>query len=394
MWKNNNTFYQGTVLIPVLFFYVSIGFAQISVHPVTTDLNINNKQGVFYALPRTLIKVDLEVKKTEHYAGPYAEYAGKYLDLENVTTTDYNEYAITEVKLGTISEPDPDHYYFAEINHKSLDKGQALLFSLNESGLAVGLNGTVTAQQVKDLAARTVDQNEAKSSLFEFFAESSQYEKTDTIIHKVVVDTVIVKKVYLDRRMVEKSNEQKAVEAAKMIGKIRESRYNMISGYQEIAYDGSSISLMASELQKMEKEYLSLFTGITIEKTIHYSFTVLPDPKDESGQIPVFVFSERSGIKEPGSQGGEKVSVKIEPSGEIGQLSAISEKRESSSKGDRGFYYRIPVSAKLSIDVNNDLKVQGIFPIAQYGTISYLPPFVTTVQFHLQTGEIRNMIVQ
>ncbi len=72
-------------------------FAQVTVRHLNENLNINDKHGIFYALPQTLIKVDITVIKTEHYAGPYSEFAGKYLDLEDVATNDYDEYAITNV---------------------------------------------------------------------------------------------------------------------------------------------------------------------------------------------------------------------------------------------------------------------------------------------------------
>ncbi len=130
--------------------------------------------------------------------------------------------------------------------------------------------------------------------LFVFQAETNLYEKTDTIIRKVVVDTVTVEKMYFEKKWVEKSTEKKAVEAANMISKIRENRFNLITGYHEIAFDAGTMSYMDQELQRMEKEYLSLFTGIKIEKTLNFSFTVVPELTEDNAPIPVFVFSEEA----------------------------------------------------------------------------------------------------
>ena len=161
--------------------------AQINVFHVTADLNLNDKEGVFYALPMTQIIVDVTVKKMEHYAGPYSVYAGKYLDLEDIISTDYNEYEITGVKLSTLPEPDPDHYYFVEIGEKATKEEKAIIISLSESGLIMGLNGSISKKQAKELIVKSLEEN---GDLFQYFAETNLYEKTDTIIRKVVVDTV------------------------------------------------------------------------------------------------------------------------------------------------------------------------------------------------------------
>ncbi len=126
--------YINQILLLSLSFFLSIPvFTQVTVRHVNADLNINDKNGVFYALPRTFIKVEISVIKTEHFAGPYSEFAGKYLDLEDVATNNYNEYEITNVSLSTIAEPDPEHYYFVEFDEKTLKEDKAILFSLFRS---------------------------------------------------------------------------------------------------------------------------------------------------------------------------------------------------------------------------------------------------------------------
>ena len=244
------------------------------------------------------------------------------------------------------------------------------------------------------MISKSINANNAYDGLFQYYAETNLIEQTDTIIKKVVVDTVSVEKVYIDHKWVEKGSEQKALEAANMINKIRENRFNLLTGYQEIAYDAGSMAYMSKELIKMEKEYLSLFTGITFEKILHYSFTVLPDPEKESSLLPVFVYSERSGIKDISSAGGEKINLRIEKSNGTKQLSGILESREQAGETKHGFYYRIPVSSKVSIEVNNDLRVMGYFNIAQYGIVTYLPSTISAVQFHPETGGLKNIIVE
>jgi hypothetical protein len=377
------------VLILMLYFPVS---AQVKVFHVTEGANLTDKKGMYYALPQTLIKVDITVKKKEYFAGPYADYAGKYLDLENVSTSDYSEYTITEVGLSTISRPDPAHYYFVEFDDKTIKESSAMLFTLNEAGLVSGLDGNILKSTIKENITKISDDQDAYAGLFQYSAETNMFEKTDTIISKVVVDTVTIVKKYLDRKWVEKTTEQKAVEAANMVTKIRENRFNLLTGYHEVAFDAGTMGYMARELKILEDEYLSLFIGIIIEKTLHYSFAILPEMSNENPDIPVFVFSERSGIKEPNSAGGEKIYLKIESSGLPAAMISINKEREKTA--DQGFCYRVPVTTNVSLDINSDLKAHGTFQIAQFGSVTSLPSTISSVQFFPETGAIRNVIIE
>ena len=368
--------------------------AQVKVYHVTEGVNLNDKQGVFYALPRTLIQVDVTINKTEYFAGPYAAYAGKYLDLENVSTTDYNEYSISELQLSAVAEPDPDQYYFAEFDSKTIKEGSAMLFSLSEAGLISGLDGSVLNSQLKENIVKFSGKQNVYEGLFKYSAETNLYEKADTVIKKVVVDTVTVEKKYLDKKWVEKSTEQKAVEAANMVSKLRDNRINLLTGYQEVAFDAGTMAYMDKQLKMLEDEYLSLFIGITIKKTMHYSFAVFPDPEREYSVIPVFTFSERFGIKDINAAGGEKISLKINLTDPPEFVLAANESREKSYKGDKGFCYRIPVTARVSIETGNDLKTSGIYQIAQFGSVTYLPTTISNVQFSPETGGIKNIIIE
>jgi hypothetical protein len=229
--------------------------------------------------------------------------------------------------------------------------------------------------------------------LFRYYAETNLYEKVDTIIRRVVVDTVTVEKQYLERNWVEKSDQDKALEAANKISRIREARFNLLTGYQEIPYEADALAYMDEQLLKMEKEYLSLFTGLSYKKNLTYSIIVDPERTDAGAEVPVFVFSERSGVKDPGASGGDKINMTIEALGDFGTLRSIADQKNSSG-GEKGFYYRMPVMARIRINLSTDLNVQEIFPVSQLGSVSYLPTNVTSVQFHPETGSIKTLLIE
>ncbi len=370
-----------------------ISFAQISVSHVSNGLNLNSKQGVFYALPSTLIQVKLKVTKTEFIAGPYAQYAAKYLDLGNVVTDDYNHYEINDVQLSSLAVPDPNQIYFAELNPKTTKENLSVLMSISEAGLAMGVDGTIPSDVNASLSSSGFNIQSENVDYFRYFAESNLVEYFDTIIQKVVVDTVVVEKFYLEKQWVEKDDEQKAVEAANKINKIRDAMFNLLSGYQEVPFDAGAISFMYDKLMQLENEYMSLFTGISIKKKLFYTFTVKPEKDGSSALLPVFVFSPSSGIKDIGSAGGEKISLRIDKLTDLSNISSVVNNREEGNTNSHGFYYCIPASAKVSLEINNDVKAQSTIPISQFGETTYLPPHVTSVQFHKSTGAIKAILI-
>jgi hypothetical protein len=234
----------------------------------------------------------------------------------------------------------------------------------------------------------------AYSDLFQYFAETNLYEKSDTIIRKVVVDTMTVEKMYLEKRWVEKSSEQKAVEAANMISKIREERYNLVTGYHEVPYEKGAIMYMDQQLKELENEYMSLFTGITIQKSLHYSFTTLPEPDDASGEIAICIFSERSGVKDINSAGGQRLYLQFETAEPNQDLLSAIQSREQAAGDNHGFYYRIPATSQIILEVNDDIILRENVQIAQFGAVSYLPSTITAVQFHSKTGGIKNLVLE
>ena len=366
---------------------------QINVVHVKTDVDLGAKQGFFYSLPATVVKLELDVEKEAYTAGPYAAFADEYLGLDNISSTDYNAYTIQGAKLSSMELPDATQLYFVEIQGKLSKENKAVLFSLSESGLASGIYGNIPSDKAGKGSA-FITKHDADKIDVGYFASSNRYEQLDTIIHKVLVDTVMVEKIYIDRKWLEKADEQKARDAADQITKIREARYHLLTGYQEIPYDAGSIKYMDEQLEQMENEYLSLFTGITHRQFLHYTFYVKPDPASESQKIAVFNFSKRGGIKPLSGAGGEVVSVQLKKLSTLGDLSGILNTHESQITGNHGFYYRIPVATQFSLNYSGGNSVTAIFPVNQFGDVVSLPPDVMNVEFHSLTGGVKRMLME
>jgi hypothetical protein len=380
-------------------FFLNHGFSQINVFHIDNNSNPSGKEGVFYSLPRTVIRINVTIDRIENYKGPYSEYALKYLGLKNVVMANSVEYKITGMKVTTSQQPDPDQYYFLELAGKLSKDEKAGLLSFTESGLILG-----TIPERIDTLSREekiinkeepgfATEKDVFPEVFKYSADVNFFEKVDTIIRKVNIDTMTMERQYLRRTVVEKSPEQKAKEASDYIVKIKDNRFNLISGFQEVNYNKETLEYMDSQLKQMEKEYLKLFTGISLHKTLTSSFVYTPNPNQVNTEVPIFKYMKSKGMMELDEPGGKIVTIKVQRSGTTSTVAGYL-KRGTDANKVHGFYYRIPELARVTVKVDDNLTEETQCLVSQLGIISFLPSNKWRVQFYKETGGIKGMSLE
>lgn len=381
-----------SIILFFLLLIVSGLTAQVDVIKAGDLESLSGKKGVFYVLPRTLVKIDLLVEKTEYYKGPFADYAGKYLGLENVISSDKNEYSISEIKIGTVPEPDPEQVYFVQFMGKALEKDEAIILSLTEAGYIENYNGLGKSISTSETSSKKIKGNEIYSEVFKYFAEMSLEEKKDTIVKKVLVDTIFIEKKYFSNKWQQKNTEQKAAESAAFITKIRDNRFNLVSGFQEVAYESGTIEYMDTKLKELEDEYMSLFTGVSIKKTLRYSFTILPTKEEAESLIPALTFSPRYGIKDRNSTVGDKIYLRIERNSQLTGLGDKTQTMQTDAKEEKGLCYRIPEQVMATIIYNDEMQARASIQVSHFGTLSRLPANVKAASFYPETGALKTAL--
>jgi hypothetical protein len=358
----------------------------IKVDPKLTEVKSN---GIYYALPQTFIRVDITITKTEAIKGPYAEFASKYLGLTNVVSQNSSSYEMTGLRIRSENEPDPNQFYYVEMCDKDSKNGKDLIISLSDAGLIQNTTGCSKVSDSSGFDFKTAEELNIYPDIFKYYADINLFEQVDTIIEKVIMDTVTVEKKVLKRKMVEKTPEQKAKDAADFIIKIKENRFNLLSGLQEVNYDKETFRYMNEELEKLENEYKKLFTGLSFTKTLNYSFLILPNSTKSIDSVPMFRFSKLKGVLDTASVYGELVYMKIKKSGITSGIASFEKIRNSVTRKKHGFYYRIPEFGLVDIIQNGNIKVSGKFLVSQYGVITYLPPRDIKIEFYPKTGAIK-----
>ena len=374
-------------------------FAQINVSHVDNNLAPSEREGIYYALPRTVIRIDVSIDRIENFKGPYSEYALKYLGMRNVVEANSVEYKIMDIDVKTSAQPDPDQYFFVELGDKISKNGKDALFSLTESGLILGTipdkSDTLVKEfrQTKQDNPQAVTEKDVFPEIFKYSADASFVEKVDTIIRKVNIDTMTLQRQYVKRTMVEKSPEQKAKEAADYITKIKDNRFNLISGFQEVNYNKETLEYMDAQLTTLEKEYLKLFTGISVHRTMVFTYVYTPNQNQINAEVPIFKFQKTKGVIDLDEPGGKVVTIRVQRSGTTSSVLNYLKKVDENKKV-HGFYYRIPELARVNVKVDDNLQEETQCLVSQLGIVTYLPVNKWKVQFYKETGGIRDMLVE
>ena len=360
-----------------------------------TDNNkdkVLNKPGFYYALPQTVLKVDVTVRKTFLNKGPYAEYAEKYLGITNINKKDDIRYDILEVKINSFPQRDPNQNYFVR-KSPGLRMHRHLFVSFDEDGFIQSIN----CRHNKELSKNKMSSPILNSQYS--ILNSSQYvfsdnvnEKIDTIFEKIKSDTVDIEKKIYRKVYKEKSSEEKAKEAADYLMKIKDSKFNLITGYAEVPYSMDAIKYMNEQLDKTSNEYLSLFTGDTSFVVITYSFIYLPRKADISKESPLFVFSPTEGILMNTEAHGEAVTITVDKKDATSRLDKFQLKLDSSKTKKNGFYYRIPEYAKITVKKGKNILTENELLINQFGVVSHLPLNTKKILFYPNSSALRLIV--
>jgi|GEM_PF-143405 len=374
-------------LISVLFIGQKVK-SQIVAFPVKQQ-NTAKLDGIFYYLPRNVIKVDVCIVSTIKTKGPYADYADKFLGMKNVVKGNSTTYEINDIKLNSYAEPDSAQIYQV----KALPtKNKPFVLSFNEDGTLLNCNQSLNDKpQQKKKQANNSDLT--GFSAFSDFVSPNEFEKIDTIVRKTNIDTITIEEKFYKRTVSEKPLEQKAREAADAILKLEENRYNLVTGSSEVNYEKGSIEYMDNQMKIMEDEYLLLFQGNTQHKFLNYSFTFLPEINNEGKNVNLFKFSNQKGITELSDKEGNFVSVFSESMKITENIQGAENKDKKSKNEEYGLYYRFPEKVRFDINYLGKSIESDEFPISQFGKIGCLPAEgVSSVEFYPQTGALKTIL--
>lgn len=366
--------------------------AQVSVTRIESGAKKPDRDGFVYVLPLTAIKVTLSVKETELVKGPYAEYADEYLGLKNPVLANGREYELLDVHLEAVAQPDPDRFYFVEVDERTSKDDRNIIFSLAGSGFLKAVNSGFSVPDVLK-SARTEMKTFNTPDLFPFSTSPSQYRKTDTIIRIVTVDTASVKKRFFKTSFDEKPSEQKAREAADMVARLREGLVNLLSGFQEISYDPNTLKYMVENIQSLREEYISMFKGLRLEKVQTFTYLIVPEEDKSSMPVTICKFSKEFGVSDQADAKARDVVVTFRRDATTAALAGFIPKGSSTGKSSV-LWYRIPEMTQVMVKFQNQLFDNISVPVSQFGAVVPVSLNKTRIELDESTGALKSVFFE
>ena len=322
-----------------------------------------NNFGITYSLPKTSLIVEAEVTKVTCKAGPYYQYAEKYLAVQDAIAEDAVYYELGKVRLINRGVPDPDNTYIVEFKPGTV----APYAYLTEEGLLCSINTEyVPAEEKAEKKAVAAKQGAAQNSVLS------------------------------EELLMAGSTARQAEVAAKQIYRIRESRMDILTGEADnLPPDGEAMKLVIQQLEAQEQTLSHLFTGTTEKTTDLYEVSIIPS--DELGKEVIFRFSKQLGIVDADDLGGAPVYMNLIATERAPQLEPKeAEKKEKSLKG---IIYNVPGKAKVEITMGKRTLYKGEAQITQFGTQEGLAPVMfedkkapVKISFYPETGAIKQII--
>ncbi len=375
-------------LISVLLIQAAIG--QVRVVPAE---NSGNTSGLYYALPQTVFKINVIVEHNQIIPGPFSDYAEKFLGITDAPVIRNDDYRIMDVQLESFSRPDPQQLYFVQYAEKSNKDEKSLFIKLSESGLITGAGNNREAVSSGKIELQQDVQEANAESAFSRITSDNLYEHIDTVVRRINIDTLSIEKNFYRSSWRQKTTEQKARDAADFISRIKENRFLLMSGYQEVNY-GESIAYMDEQLKKMYNEYLSLFIGIVKTNTYHFSFLYTPETGNNIQSGTLFKFSSERGMLSKDVSAGQNVSIRIEPSGISAAIGDIARLRANPNAEYNGYSYRIPEYADISIEYGSRKLYMANFLVNQLGEVSVTPFYDPELEFYPNTGGVKSLKIK
>lgn len=324
------------------------------------------KDQYVYALPQTVLKVEVTLREIRSIPGPYWEYAEKYLGLKEVVKTKSSQWSIWDVAIAQHQELDPQHFYSLNVMEGELNE-ESLLPYLEEG---IVLQGTETIHEsVKGNGLQSTSRDNFVR--YEDLGVSNNFEeRTETMYKTIVTDTAFVE-VPVQRTVVEqKSSATKAKEAADFLLELRTRRFEMLTGEYEVYPDGEAMGASIQKLDQMEASYLSLFTGKTITRVMKRTWFIVPESGSESSTYPLDAFSPQLGFVPVVMNEGQPLDVMIRP---MGKTIRIGGYFSANSVPPNALLYRVPDLTELKVMLGEQVLTTHRITIYQSGNLLTAP---------------------
>jgi len=314
--------------------------------------------GVNYALPKTVLKVDASAIKVEYTPGEFAKYAERYLHINGVAPEPSTIWNMTTLAVRQEGVPDTAKIYTVKLK----DKTVAPMVQLTPSGVIVAVNTHADVEEPVLPAVRVTHHKlDARQYLTEEILSATSTSKMAELTAQEILD-------------------------------IRESKNSIKRGQVEaMPQDGASLKIVLDELNRQEEALTQLFTGYADTTFMAKSYTVMPT--EDIDENVLFRFSRKLGFVDADDLAGDPYYLTVKDKHTV----VLPDAKEAAKRKIEGLVYNMPSMANVTISTMQGTVYEQELPFAQFGTIDMLSPTLfnkgatTKLTLHPATGGLQHL---
>lgn len=330
-------------------FFASAATLILSVPAIAQQTKIlsaekHNEYGLVYNLPITELKIEVTASRTVRKAGPYFQYAKKYIGTDNVIKEDSETWIITDIKVSPYGVPDTDKQYLMQ-----LKAGALTYIGVSDNGMLLSIN-----QRPESKLSTRAETPVAESIKAFSGKEYLQFVNGDFLASQ--------------------SSAKQAQILSEILMEVRDAKTSLSRGTAEtMPTDGRQLELMLNSLAEQEKALTQAFTGSETVSTYNSFYTFQPE---KEGETILFRLSDFSGFKNADDYSGDPVYISVSDIVEA-KLPTDANGEEKKLPKD-AVIYAIPGSAKISVKASGHEYFSKVMDFAQFGTTFGFNPTLFT----------------
>ena len=306
---------------------------------VVTGVMRGKDYGVTYALPKTLVEIEIKANKVNYTPGDFYKYAERYLRMDKVKGKAETYWELVSVKVRAAGVPDSENVHFVKMK----DKTVAPLIELTQDGIIKSINVPMNERD-----------REAKK----------EAPKTPV---KRIADP---KSFFTQEILMAGSTSKMAELVAQEIYNIRESKSALVRGQAEaMPTDGEQLKLMLKNLDEQEEALTTTFAGIHDKEERTYILRLQPENIGE-GSV-AFRFSKKLGVLGNKDLSGEPVYISLK---NLNTLPEANEEEKKEKKKEDGVAYNVPGKAAVKLTQGKKIWDEQEISLTQFGEREYLAP--------------------
>lgn len=303
----------------------------------------HNEYGLVYSLPVTGLKITVIAKKETLIAGPYANYAKKYLAASKPIQESGEKWTISDAWISSYGIADSETQYLMQ-----LKPGATTYLGVAGDGMLLSINRQPEEQSYGAIGNSSEPERRFTGK------EYLQYVNEDFIASQ--------------------SKAKQAEMLAESIMEVRDAYLSLTRGTADtMPVDGKQLELMLNSLKEQERAMTAAFIGCSYSETVTRTYTFTPN---DEGNTTLFRFSDFKGFCSSDDYAGAPVTLSVNIISE-GKIPVDVNGKEKELPKD-AIRYVIPGNAKVALSFEGETLESKNLNFAQFGIIFGLAPNLFT----------------